>query len=537
MDRFILLNISVKEPVKTGLSYIQGSTIRGAYIRKYITKNNITDDIAVNECYRNKLLSNKIRFSNAYPLVNNKFSIPTPLCFYATKEDGKKLGREKDSISIINESEGNIGEGYIRVNKKEFCFVDKEILKLVSTYRVENLHIRKIKNSETDKGSLFRYTAIDKEQNFYSFIQCSEENEGEIIKTIDNEIVYIGGSKGSGYGRCEIKVDKVLDYNQIKEMQGIFYDNNLNKILKIYFLSDSIIKDKFGQVISHIDTKYIEEKLNIDNVEYIKGSVLTTETTGYNATLRTSLPSMTSIKSGSILTYKYEGELDLKLIKKLEIQGVGYRKEEGYGSIIINPCFSVKSCEFYKRGIPKIKEDINLKRESKKLFTRILNDINNQKITDLLTKIAIEAIDTKTDSFKKKKVVLSLSNSQIGRLISIVNKCENEENDALAKEMLINFRDSLKTNTKNEYLNKSRNSLFNYPLCVDSKNNSSRDYFDELISDKDISDLTGTSIKLNNVSVKGIDLDRLNNFRLKLKLTKEILIYQLRKEEGKDNER
>ena len=43
MSKFVLVDITTKGPIKTDLSYIGGSAIRGTYINAYINKNNIKD--------------------------------------------------------------------------------------------------------------------------------------------------------------------------------------------------------------------------------------------------------------------------------------------------------------------------------------------------------------------------------------------------------------------------------------------------------------------------------------------------------------
>ena len=63
MIKFVLVSIKTKGPIKTDLSYISGSSIRGTYINLYIKKNNIKEDISLNKVYRRKLLSNSIRFA------------------------------------------------------------------------------------------------------------------------------------------------------------------------------------------------------------------------------------------------------------------------------------------------------------------------------------------------------------------------------------------------------------------------------------------------------------------------------------------
>ena len=128
MIKFVLVSIKTKGPIKTDLSYISGSSIRGTYINLYIKKNNIKEDISLNKVYRRKLLSNSIRFFDAYPKMDGNYSIPTPLCFHATKNDIKKFSRDKKPIEIKNEFKDDIVQGYQRVNKSEFSIIkDKKL--------------------------------------------------------------------------------------------------------------------------------------------------------------------------------------------------------------------------------------------------------------------------------------------------------------------------------------------------------------------------------------------------------------------------
>ena len=76
--------------------------------------------------------------------------------------------------------------------------------------KVSNLHI----NKKGEKNKLFRYESIKKDQIFSGIIKVvKDEYVQEVLNLFSNEAVYIGGSKGSGYGRCIIENMKVLEGN------------------------------------------------------------------------------------------------------------------------------------------------------------------------------------------------------------------------------------------------------------------------------------------------------------------------------------
>ena len=527
MSKFVLINMNLKGPIKTDLSFISGSTIRGAYIHKYIIKNKIREDISLDEELRRKLLSDNIRFYDAYPLVDGIYSIPTPLCFYASKDEIKKFSRDKTKMTIVNELKDSIEEGYQRVNKSEFSVLNGNCLNLVSVDRIENLHNCK----QIDAENIFRYEAIDKNQQFYTIIQCEDDLIKDVKETFDNETIYIGGSKSSGYGRCELDIVEIYDFDEIINKLNI-KSYKLQSELHVYFLSDAILRDNNGNIISYIPEEILENDLSIKNVKIKRASILTREVKGYNSMWKTSIPSVTAIKSGSIITYSYDGNLNLDNIRNLQIKGIGSKKSEGYGRIIINPNFNVDKCKNYNKNKDNHSIDISLNEESRNMLFNILNNINKSREEEFLTKILIEAIDSKTGSNSTKKVVIDkLTNAQKGRLINMVNKGleildNNGEKESI--DFVKKFKEGIKTKTKDQFRHKSQISLFD---------NSVYEYIDKIIDSTTIDTLTNTKFKLDYISFDNMKLEKSSHYRLKLLLTKKIVSFNLRKNGGGNNER
>lgn len=516
MSKFVLINIKTMGPIKTDLSYISGSTIRGAYIQHYINKNNIKEDISLNQEYREKLLTNNIRFFDAYPKVDGIYSIPTPLCFYAHKNDIKKFSRDKVSINIRNEFVDIIDEGFQRVNKSEFSIIDKNALALIYVRKVENLHNCKQKKTE----NIFRYEAIDKNQEFYSIIQCDENLAKEVKKILNKQTIYIGGSKSSGYGRCQIEVEGIFNYNEIKNKYNIGLENKENK-LNVFFQSDAIIKDDLGNIVSVINPEFLKEKLNLEDVKFIKSSIISKDVKGYNAMWKCKVPNVTAIKAGSVITYSYQGNLDTDLIEKIEIEGIGSRKTDGFGRIFINPKFNVEKCDIYQKVEPPMKKVVELDKNSNKLMSNILKNIIKDREDEYLTKIIVESLNKNiTDSHRTRQIVIDkFPNSQKGRFINIINKALNEENDKESKEIIVTFKEELKTNTKELYNSRSKYRLFDISLM---------DYLEAIVSDKTLVEITGTDMELKYPTLKGVNYDKTSDYRLKLKLSKKIFEYKLR---------
>lgn len=534
MIKFVLVSIKTKGPIKTDLSYISGSSIRGTYINLYIKKNNIKEDISLNKVYRRKLLSNSIRFFDAYPKMDGNYSIPTPLCFHATKNDIKKFSRDKKPIEIKNEFKDDIAQGYQRVNKSEFSIIKDKKLNLISIKKVENLHNCKQINGE----NLFRYEAIDKNQEFYTIIQCDDDLADEVKDCIDNQVLYIGGSKSSGYGRCEVKVDGIFDYKQIKSKYNISLDNNDEK-LNIFFMSDTIIKDEFGNLQSTIPDKLLEDNLGIkitrskqkeDNEELYKASIISKDVKGYNAMWKCKVSSETAIKAGSIITYTYKGMLDKNKIEQFEIKGIGSKKNEGYGRILINPKFDVKKCAIYEEKEIERKR-VDLSNNSKEIMKIILDNIAKEREEQYLLNIIIDTLDNFDENSKRRKIKLNYPNSnkkdfpntQKAKIINLIDEALIEfekSGEDKSKQKIIKFISELKSNTQKMYQSRDKYSLFNLSI---------EEYLKGITENK----LNCIDIeKIQYPQVEGIDFYKSSQYEMYLKLTKSIMEYKIREKGG-----
>ena len=242
------------------------------------------------------------------------------------------------------------------------------------------------------------------------------------------------------------------------------------------------------------------------------------------------VPSVTAIKAGSVITYKYKGNLDKSKIEQLEIEGIGSRKNEGYGRILINPKFDVDKCAVYE---PKqiSRKKVDLSDDSKALMQSMLKNIVAEREKDYLTGIIVESLDGYVEETKKRKIKLKgFPNSQKGKFINIMVEAlnllnEGKEHESKAK--IIDFKDSLKTRTKNIYENKSKYNLFGLSI---------KDYLDEIVSDENsLVNITETKLNIEYPDLDDIDSYKSSDYEMKLKLSKRIMEYKIREKDKGGN--
>ncbi|SDZ35681.1 CRISPR-associated protein Csx10 [Proteiniborus ethanoligenes] len=304
------------------MDYVSGSAMRGAFIYKYIRANNVNN---INEGeHREKLLAGNIKFLNAYPIKNKERSIPLPKCYFAPKEKIKAFDKELDIYLGLDSS---LPQGYEKIKLCEFVSINGNEYTKINVEKVSNLHINKL----NEKNKLFRYESIKKGQEFAGIIKIEkEEYVKEVVELLENQIVYIGGSKGSGYGKCIVKNLEVLDENPEITLSKLDKDTCY---IYIIALSDIIYKDNLGLYRTKIDDKFLKKVLQLDKVEFIDSSIETKNITSFNNKWNARTPNIVSIKAGSIFKYRIEGTLDKS--SQLIDNGIGERKIDGYGRIAI----------------------------------------------------------------------------------------------------------------------------------------------------------------------------------------------------------
>lgn len=427
MEKYILFDIENEEPVKItstlmqrenedSKGYIPGSAIRGAFIANYINIKNVKD---INkEKHKEMLLNGGIKFLNAYPVISGNRSLPFPKNNYTLKEEQKKFSLNKEMS--IYKLEKNSNKDYEKVKRIEYVNFnfDKNIFETKAIGKIDNLHIKKDKVNK-----LFRYEAIKPGNIFRGIIKCEKEDYCEVIEEIiNNGMFYLGGSKGTGYGKCRLYNIKIKDNNPELEYlknNKVKFDEeyfNENETFCIYATSDIIYRDKRGVYKSFIDEEYLKEKLELNEVNFEDSFIDTEYFTGFNNKWGYKLPVVNGIKAGSVFKYSFKGNLVLNNLRKLMEEGIGERKQDGFGRFIIlsdiDEDFKFNKIENMVKREKSTKEISITNNESKAQFELILNRIYLNKLNEKIPENILNL---------NNRLKLNLTSSQISKLTNLMN--------------------------------------------------------------------------------------------------------------------
>lgn len=451
---YYMIDIENLEPLKIGatgskanqtektLNYIPGSSLRGAWINRFFSNQDLS------ELEKIEALT-EINFLNAYPVIELENgdicqAFPTPRCirsnkhtWRAAKADKRNLKGEKfyKLTNLICKSNGknsnsknNLEYSYLAIRektKKELKSETREIginnskeqifegVKISKTYRLH--HNKRKRLTEINKENLFRYEAIDKNQNFRAYIFLSDNSllKPKFEKLLkETKKLNVGGSKTSGYGACKIKTNAVsMDKNKLNQMR--LKNHKLEDLeageLIVTALSDCVFRNNYGQLTEKLDFILEEEIKNLEIDNKIKNNVLNKEnnsiklektfldtsvTEGYNSKWKARLPKETSIKAGSMWKYTINGfskiEID-KLVDQIDKKLHGEKQSEGYGWLVANVKYpdqilmeddieELKKIHEEIETISKFRENIALKKTNKNTFEILLNGFSESRL-------------------------------------------------------------------------------------------------------------------------------------------------------------
>lgn len=415
------------------LAYIAGSAIRGAFISNYIKRNNVYD-INENEESKKWFFKNGLEFLNGYIEYAGERTLPIPQGLYtnAINLDNYHCGEE---IEIKNQLVNKIIDTDKKFSASEFIYIDDDNMSYgVGINKVFNLHIRKGEDRQ-----MFRYEAIEKGQIFRAIIkaQLSNEEIDSVIDILENGEFYIGGSKGSGYGKVKISVVDKLDNNPEVKIGTI---NNIKNEIIILTTADGIFIDDFGNSISHIDPMWLEENLEIENVKLVTASTEEVLVGGYNKKWGTRIPQYTAVKKGSIFKYSFDGEIEKEKLIGLQNYSLGLRTEEGYGTFVILSSFNIKNIKKARKITRNEgKQKIKFNDEEREQVQFIVNSLARKKVESKMKEIIVSNY-----SIKGK-----VNKNQIGKLVQLFSLCQ-KKNMKDGIEFINNYFEHLRMNTKSK---------------------------------------------------------------------------------------
>ncbi|MEK4174693.1 RAMP superfamily CRISPR-associated protein [Aeribacillus pallidus] len=348
---YLTLTIDVCEPLKIShilgtsdsthaLHYIPGYVLRGALVHTYLQATGMSPEkLDTRVIFDHR----KVQFWNGYIKINGERSLPFAQHLFETKEESKKKTTNPRRVyNAMDEKEMNLirSDSPVKIKRDAMLLESNQQLTGQTVKTTSSLHMSINGNrNDADKRHLYRYEAISPKQTFEAIVSVKESDPFVDWLCKQKELtVWIGGARNSGYGRCIIRVGFANDH---PEQRWVHIDD-LAGSQELYVLatSDWIIRNEFGQLVSALDDKWLGEQLGV-SLE-LKNQVVQTQLTGgYISQWQAYQPMIRAVKAGSVYHYEVKsGKIDVNKLMALTERGVGERRNEGFGRLMILPGWS-----------------------------------------------------------------------------------------------------------------------------------------------------------------------------------------------------
>jgi CRISPR/Cas system CSM-associated protein Csm3 (group 7 of RAMP superfamily) len=306
--------------------YIPGSTVRGAVLNALAQ----ADETWFEE--NKKVLLKQVRFCNVLPDGGRDGSavIPTPKGFY---ED--KLG--KDFYHLLTEND--VHPNTKRAGLGSFSVLDTANGKIDSwsakTGENTRINLKQQHDPNSDGGGMFQTNWMEAGQTASGLVILPENASSELKQKLGDVLngeIRFGAGVHSGCGLCEVKNQRWTE--TLPELDSYSYQtgDSVPTVLYLCLLSPTMLINEFGDPCG-MTKELFSELLGVE-VTDLMCSTSVIERQGFNRTIGVRLPINMMYDSGSTFRLTCKTAPSLEVMRTLERNGLGIRREEGFGRMV-----------------------------------------------------------------------------------------------------------------------------------------------------------------------------------------------------------
>lgn len=445
------LDISKSGEIET-LQYLPGSTLRGMVIANL--KKKMEDEAA-----KQKILTKAI-FYNGYPMEGEQELLPSPKGFYENKQQDGTLK------NIVADTSTDI-EGCKRAALGRFCKLEGDTVCYTSVEQEDILNI-----AVKDKN-IFRKNMLSAGQRFRSYIAVEKEEEELyewLTEALNTQVCYIGSSRTSGFGKCEIhSIGEVAPYKNFAAV------TEKQKEVYLYLASNMSMRNAQGEICG-IDLKALAGLLKVEKLALEAASTSVCKMSGVNRTWGCRTPEIVMYEAGSVFKLKSEQEITPEAMKEVCQNGIGVKREEGCGQVLFLRDYA---------GLNK-KNELLYEIEKVNADTILLEEEKEEQLKFVAKEIAKQRIEKAIESYianggkKDKENIKKIPKSQRGIMLNYAKYAHVEGIASVARieKYLEHEKEKLERNKKQSD-NKGKRLALEYLEKI-----MALDIFDELDLDK-----------------------------------------------------
>lgn len=286
-------------------NYLPGSALRG-WVMSQLAQDK--DWFQANK----QALLRSVRFLDAYPGIG---TLPTPAGFYSDKQESR-------FYSVLTQG---VIPGDKRAKLGSFCTLEGTALRDCAPAMESILRI-----SRKDR-KLFSVRAISRETTLEGYIYFDDPSlSARVAEELRRDCIWIGADRYAGCGLCRVTcVDTQPPHWLEASLSGT---QQASDTLYMMLLSPTTMTRNAEPV--GIDTEQLARRLEVRQLTIEKCAASLTEAAGFNRTLGCREASVTMYAPGSVFRLKTEPAVQPEALRRLEQEGLGIRRAEGYGQVL-----------------------------------------------------------------------------------------------------------------------------------------------------------------------------------------------------------
>ncbi len=357
-----------------GRDIIPGRTLRGALAWQVSKSDRATG------LFRNYFVNGGAYFSNLYPVTQGGHVITASPMGLQKYPDGSPLSAivsDKRIKSKKYDKHHILANGYPPLDPNQRSRLSKQT----------HMHVKI--NPDTKRandGDLYSYQAPPSGVQYVGEIVLQSGDWSEFANLIRKNInqvftLRMGKARNKSYGKCHVWIEPITDISTPPVWMPIPLETRLQSditqregLITLTLASDAVIQDTWGRFIGKFDNAWLQAHLPHvlsvadDKLAFARSQVLH----GFN--MQSGLPQWRDVimLSGSSVAFNVEGDIDIEELKKIEVNGIGLRRSEGFGRIVFNhPAHSGITEGFQTNAIPI---SLATQEQSKKLSAQLRDE-------------------------------------------------------------------------------------------------------------------------------------------------------------------
>ena len=229
---------------------------------------------------------------------------------------------------------------------RDFLPLSDEPPHTYSVRKSAELHIQVDEETgRVKKGQLYGYTVLEAGQYFVGEILCSGEEAWQQLQDMTGIAEKtamewrLGKARRRGYGKVTAWLER-LDKQPHSWIQLPLAERvpDPSQRLSLTLLTDTIIANRWGQQATGFSEDWLEEVLGLGKVEIQDAFARSRVVDGFNSHLGLPRWRDTALVAGSVVWFTLGEPPDdwAERMKKLERDGIGLRRNEGFGRVAFN---------------------------------------------------------------------------------------------------------------------------------------------------------------------------------------------------------